>query len=47
MSPLLYTAGVVAIVGVLGWSLFAIYSTVVPALPKITAALQGRGGLDV
>jgi hypothetical protein len=46
LNPLLYLAGVVAIVGVLCWSLFAIYSTVVPALPKIQAALQGRGGLD-
>lgn len=43
MNPLLYLAGVVAIVGALCWSLFAIFSTVVPAMPKIIAALQGRG----
>ena len=46
MNPALYLAGVVAIVGVLGLSLYAIGSTVIPAVPKIRRALQGRGGLD-
>lgn len=47
MSPALYLAGVVAIVGSLGWALYAIGSTVIPAVPKIRRALQGRGGVDV
>lgn len=44
MNPYLYLFGVVAIIGVLGWSLFAIGVTVVPAMAKIRAALAGRGG---
>ncbi len=45
MNPWLALAALFILVGALGWSLFAIYSTVVPALPKIRRALQGRGGL--
>jgi hypothetical protein len=46
MSPALYLTGAIAITGALGWSLYAIAATVIPALPKITAALQGRGGVE-
>jgi hypothetical protein len=46
MNPFLYLTGAIAITGALGWSLYAIAATVIPAVPKILAALQGRGGVE-
>jgi len=46
VSAAQYFCGVVAIVGSLGWALYAIGSTVIPALPNIRRALQGRGGVE-
>lgn len=46
MNPILYLAGAILLLGALAASLITIARTVVPALPKITAALQGRGGVD-
>jgi hypothetical protein len=46
VNPALYLTGAIALIGALGWSLYAIAATVIPAVPKITAALQGRGGVE-
>jgi hypothetical protein len=45
VNPWLFLAGAVLLTGALAASLITIACTVIPALPKITAALQGRGGL--
>lgn len=44
MSPALYLAGVVILIGALGWSILTIARTVIPAMPKVRDALAGRGG---
>ena len=46
MSAEQYFCGAITITAALGWSLYAITATVIPAVPKITAALQGRGGVE-
>lgn len=45
MNPVLYLAGAVLPLGALGVSLLAIYTTIVPSLPKIGRALGGTGSL--
>jgi hypothetical protein len=46
MTVLQFLAGVILLIGALGASLITIVATVVPAMPKIQAALAGRGGLS-
>jgi len=45
VSAALYLAGDVLLLGALGISLIAIYTTIVPNLPKIGRALRGTGSL--
>jgi hypothetical protein len=46
VNPWIFLAGAILLPSALGAALITIARTVVPAMPKIRAALQGRGGLD-